>query len=416
MERSEMSDASPNYPRLRPVEAFPAEHEGEQMVLIQDSSGLADGPLVVSPAGFFILTHFDGQHTLDDIQAAFQSQFNQELARDQLETMIEQLDVAHYLDTERFARFYQGLVDAYRAAPTRVSREAAAYGAEKDGLGPTIDRMLGGCTINPRPKPSPRLVGLVAPHLDYPRGGPCYAAAYRVMADAGPLHRVIILGTNHFGRGLSVVATGKDFETPLGTTRTDRDFLAALEARCGAALCRHEFDHLREHSVELQVLVLQQLLGPANFQIVPVLCPDPCGPTGTAPADGDGVDLRRFAGALGELVREDARRTLVVAGADLSHFGRRFGDDCDLDEDFTGEVERKDREALGALVSGACDSFVSCVRARENDTRICSAGSIFALAAAFPGARPELLKYHQAVDRETGTGVSCSAIAFWQDA
>src|SRR4029079_11601775 len=116
------------------------------------------------------------------------------------------------------------------------------------------------------------LAGLIAPHLDYPRGTPCYADAYGVLATMPPPKRVVILGTNHFGRASSSVATRKDFQTPLGTTRTDREFIAALEQSCGSDLCEHEFDHLREHSVELQVLVLQHLFGANSFTIVPVLC------------------------------------------------------------------------------------------------------------------------------------------------
>ncbi len=384
------------------------------MVLIQDPTGLADAPLVISPAGFFVVRLLDGTHTLDQIQVQFLTQFAQVLPRRQLEELVEKLDASHYLDSAAFTCFYDGLVAAYRAAPTRTGRDAASFGAEEDGLTLTLDRLLGGRRLAENPPAGRRLVGLVAPHLDYPRGGPCYAAAYGVLAQAGPVERVVILGTNHFGRGTSVVATGKDFETPLGVTRTDREFLDRLQVRLSADLCRHEFDHLREHSVELQVLVLQHLLGAERFEIVPILCPDPCGPNGMAPYDGEGVDLDVFARALGEVIADHEGRTLIVAGADLSHFGWRFGDECDLDPAFLTQVERKDREALNALVAGDAAAFVTGIRTRDNDTRICSAGCIYALTTAVAGAKAELLGYHQAVDQESGTAVSCSAMALWQ--
>jgi MEMO1 family protein len=410
-----MSDSKFSGPRLRPVEAFPVEHEGERMILVQDPSGLADGPLIVSMAGFFAITLLDGGRSLGDIREVFQSRFNQELPTEQLEDMVEQLDLAHYLESERFTEFYGTLVDAYRAASTRTSRDAESFGADGEGLGPMIDRMLGGCRAASAPPAGRALVGLVAPHLDYARGGPCYLPAYRALAEAGPVQRVVILGTNHFGHATSVVATGKAFETPLGTTRTDYDFLSELQRRCGADLCEHEFDHLREHSVELQLIILQHLLGPETFEIVPVLCPDPCGPTGTTPYDGHGVDLRVFAEALGECLRADrnGKRTMILAGADLSHFGRRFGDDRDLEPDFLAEVERKDREALGAMVTGRPDLLLDAIKCHNNDTKICSVGSIYVLMTALRGARVELLKYHQAVDSESDTAVSCAALAVY---
>lgn len=410
-----MPQNSQNMPRLRPVEAFPIEHEGEQMVLLQDPAGLADGPLVVSPAGFFILTFFDGQHGWEEIQEAFQGQFGQELAAGQLDQMVEQLDGAHYLDSPGFEAFYQELVDGYRAAPTRVSRGTESFGADDGELGPMLARMLDGCAVAPGGSNGRRLAGLVAPHLDYARGGPCYLSAYRALAAAGPVERVVILGTNHYGRGTSVVATGKAFETPLGVTEVDGAFLAELEHWCGSDLREYEYDHLREHSVELQVLVLQHLFGADSFKIVPVLCHDPCGPTGTGPYDGRGTDLRVFAESLRHTLENDDKRTVVIAGADLSHFGRRFGDDCELDPPFLAEIERKDREAIGAVMAGRSDLFVEVISGRQNDTRICSAGSIYALMTALPGARAELLQYHQTVDRESGTAVSCSAMALWQE-
>jgi AmmeMemoRadiSam system protein B len=407
-----MLDYVPDFPRLRAVEAFPIEHEGEQMVLLQDPTGLAEAPLVVSPAGFFILTFFDGKHSLEQVAEAFQARFGAPVSIEQLEEMIDQIDLGNYLDSRRFADYYQELVDTFRAGPARVSREAEAFGADAGRLGPLLDRMLGGPAAEPAFS-NGRLVGLVAPHLDYPRGEPCYLAAYRVLAANGPVERAVILGANHFGRGTSVVATGKDFQTPLGLTRTDRAFLAQLERACGADLCEHEFDHVREHSVELQLLILQRLLGAENFEIVPVLCPDPCGPTGTVPSDGEGVDLEAFAKALGRLIAETDKRSVVIAGADLSHFGRRFGDECELDAPFLAEIERKDREALGAVVAGRSDLFLEGIRGRNNDTRICSAGSIYTIMTALSGARAELLRYHQTVDSESGTAVSCSAIALW---
>jgi AmmeMemoRadiSam system protein B len=421
------------YPKMRPVEAFPVEQAGQRLIVVHDPAGFAKGPITVSPAAMFVLLLLDGQKGPEDIQKAFDEQFGQAIPRQQLDDLVNQLDAAHYLDSDDFTRHYQSLVDAYRAAPARLCRDLSAYGidgelgsgnpnlessppdpaAASSAIKAIIARMLAHCQVSLIGKKNRRLAGLIAPHLDYGRGTPCYADAYAVLATAEPVRRVVILGTNHYGRGTSVVATRKDFGTPLGTTRTDRAFLEALEARCGADLCAHEFDQAREHSVELQVLILQHLLGADNFEIVPALCHDPCGPTGTAPYDGQGVDLRAFGEALGELIRSDESPTLIIAGADLSHVGRRFGDDRDLTAAFLSDVERQDRAALSELVAGRRDGFVDQLIARDNSTRVCSAGCIYALHTALEGAKGELLRYHQAVDQAGGTCVTCCAAAFW---
>ena len=72
-----------------------------------------------------------------------------------------------------------------------------------------------------------------------------------------------------------------------------------------------------------------------------------------------------------------------------------------------------DRQALDALVNQDCEAFAKVLRDRENDTRVCSAGCIYAMMTALPGAKAELLAYHQAAERESGTGVTCAAVAVW---
>lgn len=413
-------------PKLRPVEAFPIEHGGQRVFVVSDPTGLADGPITVSPPAMFVLMMFDGRKGLEDVQDAFAEQFGRPIPSEQLEDLVSQLDAAHYLDSEDFARRYRSLVAAYKDGPARVCRDLSAYGidgpAEGDAgdgdvagrLKAVIGETLGGNQARVVGQSGRRVVGLIAPHLDFGRGAPCYADAYGVLAAAGAVRRVVILGTNHFGRASSVVATSKDFQTPLGTTRTDRAFLNALQARCGVDLTEHEFDHVREHSVELQVLMLQHLWGAGSFEMVAALCHDPCGPTGTAPYDGRGVDLAVFGAALGELIRADDTPTLIVAGADLSHIGRRFGDECELTPAFLADVERKDRAAIGEIVAGHREGFLQVLTEHDNSTRVCSAGCIYALRVALDGAKGELLRYHQAVDAPGGTCVTCCAAAFWQ--
>ncbi len=404
----------PDKPKLRPVEVIPAEHEGERIMLVHDPSGLAAGTIAMSGPGLFLLSLMDGRHTRDEIRDAFAEQFGQPVPVDQFNDMIGRLDGARFLDSPTFTAWFDARVAEYRAAPARVTDKAESYGIDGEGPAETIARMLAGCSTGAVQPPASRLAGLIAPHLDYTRGAPCYADIYGLLATCPPPGRFVILGTNHFGRSTSVVATRKDFQTPLGLTRTDRAFLEALNTRLGADLCDNEYDHAREHSVELQLLILQHLFGAEAFEIVPVLCHDPCGPNGTAPYDGRGVDLRDFARHLGELIRSDPVPTVVIAGADLSHVGRRFGDDLDLDEPFLSRVSRQDRQALEAVSANQPDVFVRSIAAHENSTRICSAGCIYALLTALPGVEGQMLRYHQASSPENETCVTCAAVAFWE--
>lgn len=395
-------------PKLRPVEAFrlPPEGEDGELVGLRDAGGLSDVMVTLSVPALHVLMFMDGTRSCDEVLIEYERLYDQPLKRETLESMLKYLDEAHFLEGPAFDDYYDSLVAAYGAAPVREMPHASALGIERDGQ--VFEGMLIGVDVPPI---DGAIRGIIVPHLDYSRGAPCYAVAYGALRDRRPPDRVVILGTNHFGRSPSVVATGKDFETPLGRTRTDREFIERLEARVGP-FREHEFDHAREHSVELQVAWLQHLFGADAFSIVPVLCHDPCGPTGTAPYEGEGVDLRDFATTLGALLRDDDNDTLVVAGADLSHVGATFGDERRLDESFLQEVEVHDRTALDRLVRCGADEFVEALRARDNDTRVCSAGCVFAAATALSGAKARLLQYHQAVDRASQNCVTSTAVVF----
>ena len=98
-------------PRLRPIEAFPVNHEGKTLVYLKDPLNLA-APLGISPAGYFILAHLDGHHALIDIQEAYSKQFGDLLMSDELNGFVEMLDRNYYLASERFFTYQKSVVDA----------------------------------------------------------------------------------------------------------------------------------------------------------------------------------------------------------------------------------------------------------------------------------------------------------------
>ncbi|MEW6249293.1 MAG: AmmeMemoRadiSam system protein B [Planctomycetota bacterium] len=448
------ADPDGKLPALRGVEVLPFRRGADVYFALRDPLQLADS-IVVSGAGCFILAHLDGEHSCADIARAFRRRAGLELPQREIRQLVQALDEALLLHGPRFERALAERRAAYAAAPVRDNRDRYPAAA---ALRATLRRIIArGAATPPR-----TLRGLIAPHLDYERGAPCYAAAYaalsafinaRMAGNSRPV-RFVLLGTNHGGLSSSVVLTTKDFLTPLGRATTDRAFIDRIAQRLrgkhrrsaqrlrgengrsaqrlrgengpsadparnghpapgGATaveLCADEIDHFGEHSVELQLHFIQVLMEDRPFQIVPVLCPDVCGPNGTAARDGRGPDLADFADALGALIAADrSHRTIVIAGADLSHVGQRFGDANPTTPAFLEQVAASDRALLDLLGARREEDFRRQVRDAENATRICSTGCIYALLRALPGRPCRVLAYHQAVDHPAETYVACAA-------
>lgn len=404
-----MNEVLNQRPRLRPTEAVPLDDDRRGQFALRDPSGLAEAVVTVTEPALFILSLFDGQHELHGVLEKFEARYGQRLGESTLVNLVENLRSARMLEGPAFEAHVAALVAEYRAAPVRKSLVGRQLGSGKE-LQASLARMLP--LVEGLPATNGKVVGLVAPHLDYARGGPCYAEAYGALRGRAHPDRCVILGTNHFGRSTSVVATAKAFETPLGVTDVDTSFLETVEQRCGFDLREGEFDHQREHSVELQVICLQHLFGAQSFKIVPFLCPDLCGPTGTKPSDGRGVDLRVFAHALAGAMKADGADTLLVGGADLSHVGTQFGDSFRLDEPFLRFLDEHDRRALAHLESSRPDDFVGALAREGNATRVCSAGCMFVVASVLQDARPTLLRYYQAVSQDAQICVSCTAMTY----
>jgi AmmeMemoRadiSam system protein B len=427
------------HPRLRPVEAIPDPENGR--VILRDPTQLAAGLLVVEATHLGFLALLDGTRRRLEIQGEYARRTGEILLSADLDGLLDQLETAGYLEGPGFEVYYEGLVREYRSNPVRPLRSPDGFGAPAAELPALLDGILAEAVARPTgmgvreyggvgvslthstptlphshtptlPHHPAPLSGIVVPHLDYSRGAPCYGDGYAALLHAERPRRVVVLGTNHFGRSSSVVATDRDFATPWGVVETDRDFLGRLQAETGGNLMPYELDHLREHSVELQALWLRHLFG-EGVRIVPFLCPDPSGPDGTRPGDPDGVDLREFARALGDLVRRDPEPTLLIASADLSHVGGYFGDDRRLDSGFLDYVRDTDEAGLRLIDGNDAEGYREHMGRTGNPTRVCSVGCLYALMTALPDTAPLRLRYHQAVTKEIGNGVTCAAYAFY---
>ncbi len=111
-------------PKLRLIEAFPVEVEQSTRIYIRDPLNYATEPLLLPYATYFIVSHFDGQHSLLDIQEAFSRQFGQVILRDQIQDIIDQLDTHYYLDSARFAELQHEVLEAFRRSPVREMAHA----------------------------------------------------------------------------------------------------------------------------------------------------------------------------------------------------------------------------------------------------------------------------------------------------
>ncbi len=410
-------------PRVRPVEAFPIQQEGKTFICLRDPQHFSQ-PLVVTPIGYFVLAHFDGEHSLIDVQEAYAKRVGQILATEELRKMIEMLDEHFYLYNQRFLGRRQEIVEDFRRQPVRAPAHApGVYSDDSDKLkaqllghfqspdGPGEARRNGG-------RSAPKAI--VAPHIDFHRGGPCYAWAYKELAESPGADLYILLGTSHCGGETPFVATLKDFVTPLGTVETDKNFVARLQQNYHGDLFAEEYLHRTEHSLEFQVVYLKyiaalraQLAGDdRSFKIVPLLVTSFHSNIQSRSLPEKDPRIGDFLKALADLAARESRRVCFVAGVDLAHVGSQFGDREPITPDFLKWVEAEDQTLIEKLAARDSEGFFNEIAKDEDRRRICGFSPLYSLTHLLDGSRGKLLKYGQAFTQETGSAVTFTSMVF----
>jgi len=410
-------------PRLRAVEAFPVQHEGQRCIALRDPAGFTDQIAVLPGPLLDLVSLFDGEHPVEAIREILRHRHGEAPSVDQIGALIDQLDDAGFLDSERFRARRRATDDAFRQSPTRPAAHAGgAYPGEPEALREQIAgffRHLDGPSPadgpGPAARPSHQAVGtlsaLIAPHIDFHRGGPTYGQAYQEVLDRSDADLFVILGTCHAGMADPFAITLKPYDTPLGPAAVDRDFYEALARRAGQDLLASEPAHRAEHSIEFQAVMLQCLLGARRpFTILPVLASylHEAVWAGTEPEADPRVP--RFLDALRETIASSPRRVCLIAGVDLAHVGPRFGDPDANTEASLATVAQADGAMLESVVAGDARGFFARVAADGDARRICGLSPIYSLLRVLPEAPGRLIQYRQWPDPEGA--VTFCAVSF----
>jgi AmmeMemoRadiSam system protein B len=227
-----------------------------------------------------------------------------------------------------------------------VSREPAVAGMfypdEPKALQEQVDGLLSttnGPTLIPK--------ALIVPHAGYIYSGAIAASAYQLLKPiAHRLSRVVLLGPSHHVplNGLAA-PSATTFCTPLGDIPVDHNGIAAL-LKLSLINIRDEA-HQFEHSLEVQLPFLQQILG--EFLLLPLV-------VGNAKPEQVAEVLRCTWGG---------DETLVVISSDLSHY-HPYQEAQRLDQETTTMIEQLDGRITGSQACG-CNAINGLLRLANNE-------------------------------------------------
>jgi hypothetical protein len=212
------------------------------------------------------------------------------------------------------------------------------------------------------------LVGLVSPHAGYMYSGPVAAHGYYSLAMEGEPEVITIFGPNHTGQGsgISIMSEGV-WRTPLGDAEIDTETASKI-MRESNIIDLDDSAHMLEHSIEVQLPILQYLYN-AAFKFVPIcfMMQD--------------LNSSREVGQAAAKALKD-KNALIIASSDMTHYEPQK------------IAEKKDRLAIEAIEKMDEERFYSALE--DNGITACGYGPIIALIAAakiLGAKKAKLLKY-----------------------
>lgn len=396
-------------PRVRPIQIISMMHQGQPALLLRDPLHLNAGAVVVPQKLGPVLALMDGTRDLNELRASLMVRAGLRMSNGELKQIVDQLDQALLLHSERFLQACDAALTRYRQASYRHPASAgASYPSDPDELAAMLDVYL-----DDVPESVPfEGRGVVSPHIDYERGGPAYAQVWRKTADmAREAEIAVIFGTDHNGGEGTLTLTRQHYATPYGVLPTATDVVDAVADAIGPELAfDEELHHIGEHSIELAAVWLHHIRDRQPLELVPILCGSfqhfistPFEP-GADPA---------FARALEALHKAlDGRNALVVAAADLAHIGPAFGDATPVDFAGRARLESADDALIETICTGDAEAFYRQIE-RENDRRnVCGLAPIYLTLRLLGETSGERVGYERCPADANGTSwVSVCGVA-----
>lgn len=372
---------------------MPSPSREDPGLFIRDPYRFSDAMLIIPPPLVECLECFDGRHSEFDLRAALTRITGRLDTEEIVRHLLDTLSNAGFLEDETFARMQREKKREFAEKPLREpSHAGSAYPEDPEELRQTMVQYMGDWAA----EPADGLFAIAAPHVSPSGGWQSYQSAYRMLRPEHRERTFVILATSHYGTPDKFGLTRKKFRTPLGDSETDTRLVDWLAERGGDAVEMEDYCHSFEHTVELQMIFLQHLMG-ANVKVLPILCGSYANSIyrGGKPEDNDGV--KRFLDALAELGDREGDRLFWVLGVDMAHMGVRYQDrfECVAGQGVMENVASRDEQRIARINAMDATGFWDLVQERHDDLKWCGSSPFYTFLKTAPQARGELLRYEQ---------------------
>ena len=211
------------------------------------------------------------------------------------------------------------------------------------------------------------ILGVICPHAGYMYSGPIATNSFYSVSSQKP-ELVIIVGPNHWGIGCGVAAMKEgQWQTPLGNVEVDTESAIQIN-KITKVIELDFFSHTRDHSLEVQVPILQEVYS-HKFKILPIIL-----------INQDYRTAKEVGSAIAKIA--NTKKTMIVGSSDFTHYEEN------------SYAHKQDKALIEPILDLDVEEFYRILQ--ENQVSACGYGAIASTMVACKelGAKKgRLLKY-----------------------
>ncbi len=400
-------------PKLREDIVFQiVENGNKKNILLYDKSQIATQPLLFPEEFASILQFFDGRTTLAQLEKIVSQNYpgNIDEFLSYFLKLIDDLNLLCYLETPHFFKIRDDFV-AYMNSPTRIPACAGfSYPKDMANAENYFRNILSKSSFK---ETNQNIRALIVPHIDFAIGEPAhkvYAPAFYSISQNN-YDAFIILGTSHYGNSDYFMFTNKDFETPFGVAKIDKEFIRELSDFLPFEITIDEQAHRFEHSVEFATVFLRFLFRNPDLKFIPILVGSFYEFIYQNKLPQSDERIKSFFDILRMKSFEYYKNPLFVASVDFAHVGRKFNDPFD-GMDKIDEILSFDQKLIKHIENCSPDDFFEEEINVKDRYKICGLSPIYSLLSIVKPQKGKLLAYNYWDDSANKSIVSFASFCF----
>lgn len=323
------------------------------------------------------------------------------LSDDKLFTLINNLVSLQMIDTATSRMAVENMQEYMNGNVRNSYCDSFSYPKEPTELNVFLEKILS----KGKELTKERIKAILAPHIDLrlEESWEVYANSFLALKNVEDVDTVILLGTSHYRSTANFMFTKKDFVTPLGKAEVDQELLAEIETN--TEITYDDIAHYKEHSIEFHLVFLQHILSEKNIRIVPILTGSPASYINDKTTPDSDEQYNATVEAIRNAIAKSGKRVLILSSGDLSHVGRKFGDDFAAATEQI-RVKHEDELLIKKIATGNKNAFFEEINAAEDKNKICGTAPFYSVLSLVDSESIISAGYNQWHEVETESLVS----------